>query len=50
MSDPIPKNRAEAQRRIDALHNEYLKKRGTPRATAIEREIYALKQWMVANK
>ena len=50
MSDPIPRNMAECDKRIRALTDEYMKKRGTPRASAIEKEIYALKAWKVANK
>jgi len=50
MSDPIPRNMAECDRRIRALSEEYLKKRGTARGSAIEKEIYALKAWKVANK
>jgi len=48
--NPIPKNVAECDKRIQALTAEYLKKRGTPRGSAIEKELYALKAWKVANK
>lgn len=50
MSDPIPRNMDECDERIRALSQEYLKKRGTPRGSAIEKELYALKAWKVANK
>jgi hypothetical protein len=50
MSNPIPKNMEECDKRIRELSNEYLRKRGTPRGSAIEKEIYALKAWKVANK
>lgn len=52
MSNPIPKNHAEAERRLKALREEYLKVRNSNprRAKAIATEIYALHEWQVANK
>ncbi len=47
-----PKNKAEAQKRIRELRLDYLKYRGKDHAKAqrIAREIYALNEWLVANK
>jgi hypothetical protein len=50
MSNPIPKNIKECDERIARLSREYLQKRGTARGSAIEKELYALKAWKVANK
>mgnify|MGYP001563449116 CR=1 FL=1 len=47
-----PKNKDEAQKRIRELRLEYVKYRGKDhvKANRIAREIYALNEWLVANK
>lgn len=47
-----PKNKKEAQKRLDALKDEYIKVRLTnpKRAKQIATEIYALQEWQIANK
>ncbi len=48
----IPKNMKEAKQRKAKLADEYLRVRGKDekRAKAISREIFALNEWMIANK
>lgn len=52
MSNPIPRNKQEAERRLRALKEEYVKVRKTDskRASAVAKEIYALQEWLVAQK
>jgi hypothetical protein len=47
-----PKNKKEAERRLNALKEEYVRVRTSnpTRAKAIAKEIYALQEWQVANK
>lgn len=47
-----PKNQREAERRLVALKEEYIKVRASnpKRAKAVATEIYALQEWQIANR